>query len=146
MRFDSSLLGNVDIDESTIITFPQGIPALENCTRFKLFHNESQTEPDLYWLQSPDDADVTFSLTNPLKLGVRYEIDLNDDETALLELQTPEPAVILVMLYKEPSEDGQVLLGSLRANIRNPLVINTVTRKGLQKTGLNCDILLHNQN
>ncbi|XLM21996.1 flagellar assembly protein FliW, partial [Chromobacterium piscinae] len=65
MRFDSKQLGTVEVDESTVITFPQGIPALENCTRFKLFHDITQALPQVYWLQSLDDPGITFCLTQP---------------------------------------------------------------------------------
>jgi Tfp pilus assembly protein PilW len=52
MLFNSSQLGTVEVDESTIINFAQGIPALENCTQFKLFHNADSANPSVFWMQS----------------------------------------------------------------------------------------------
>ena len=145
MLFNSSQLGTVEVDESTIINFAQGIPALENCTQFKLFHNADSANPSVFWMQSLDDASITLSVTHPTQLGVRYEVELNDEEVSLLELSKPEDAVILVLLYQEQSEtESHPALGELKANIRNPLILNLSSRKGLQKTGLSCDILMHN--
>jgi len=145
MLFISSQLGTVEVDESTIINFDQGIPALENCTQFKLFHNADSANPSVFWMQSLDDAGITLSVTHPTQLGIRYEVELNDEEVARLELSKPEDAVILVLLYQEQSEtESHPALGELKANIRNPLILNLSSRKGLQKTGLSCDILMHN--
>jgi len=145
MLFNSSQLGAVEVDESTIINFDQGIPALENCTQFKLFHNADSNNPSVYWMQSLNDASITLSVTLPQQLGVRYEVELNDEEVARLQLSKPEDAVILVLLYQEQSAaEAHPALGELKANIRNPLVLNLASRQGLQKTGLSCDILMHN--
>ncbi|AXT47003.1 MULTISPECIES: flagellar assembly protein FliW [Chromobacterium] len=144
MRFQSSQLGQVDIDESTVITFPRGIPALENCTRFKLFHNATQAQPQVFWLQSLDDPGVIFSITTPEALDIRYEIELDDAEVSELKLQQPQDVAILLMLSNQADEQHPAL-STMKANIRNPLVINLQSRTGLQKMGLQCDILLHNR-
>ncbi|MBK0415636.1 flagellar assembly protein FliW [Chromobacterium haemolyticum] len=144
MLFQSSQLGQVDIDESTVITFPRGIPALENCTRFKLFHNATQAQPQVFWLQSLDDPGVIFSITTPEALDIRYEIDLEDTEVSELKLQQPQDVAILLMLSNQADEQHPAL-STMKANIRNPLVINLQSRTGLQKVGLQCDILLHNR-
>ncbi|KIA79310.1 flagellar assembly protein FliW [Chromobacterium amazonense] len=145
MRFDSKQLGTVEVDESTVITFPQGIPALENCTRFKLFHDITQALPQVYWLQSLDDPGITFCLTQPERLGVRFQIELSDDEVAQLQLQGPQDVAILLMLYRplDLERDAHPALGPLQANLRNPLLIGLSSRHGIQKNGLMMDVLLH---
>ncbi|QEL54954.1 flagellar assembly protein FliW [Chromobacterium paludis] len=145
MRFDSNQLGAVEVDESTVITFPQGIPALENCTHFKLFHDATHPQPNMFWLQSLDDPGITFSLALPERLGVRFEIELNAEEVATLQLQDPQDAAILLMLYRplDLERDAHPALGQLQANLCNPLVISLSSRLGIQKTGLKIDILLH---
>ncbi|AVG16959.1 flagellar biosynthesis protein FliW [Chromobacterium vaccinii] len=145
MRFDSNQLGNVEVDEATVITFPQGIPALENCTRFKLFHDITHPVPQMYWLQSLDDPGITFSLAQPERLGVRFQVELSDEEVAQLQLQEPQDAAILLMLYRplDQQRESHPALGALQANLCNPLVIGLSSRRGIQKTGLKIDILLH---
>ncbi|AUH51602.1 flagellar biosynthesis protein FliW [Chromobacterium sp. ATCC 53434] len=145
MRFDSNQLGSVEVDETTVITFPQGIPALENCTRFKLFHDITHPLPQVYWLQSLDDPGVTFSLALPDRLGVRLQIELSDEEVAELGLSSPQDAAVLLMLYRplDAQRESHPALGALQANLCNPLVISLASRRGIQKTGLLIDVLLH---
>lgn len=146
MLFNSSLLGQVEVDENTIITFEAGLPAFENCTRFKLFHEADSNSPSVFWMQSLDNPDVLFSVTDPQKLGIRYEIELSQDEVAALVLSRQEDAAILLTIYRElPSDEANPALSQLRANVRNPLIINLATQKALQKTGLACDIVFHNR-
>ncbi|GHD71427.1 flagellar assembly protein FliW [Vogesella fluminis] len=146
MLFNSSLLGQVEVDENTIITFEAGLPAFENCTRFKLFHEADSDSPNVFWMQSLDNPDVLFSVTDPQKLGIRYEIELSENEVAALALSRQEDAAILLTIYREPpSDEANPALSQLRANVRNPLIINLATQKALQKTGLACDIVFHNR-
>jgi len=146
MLFNSSLLGQVEVDENTIITFEAGLPAFENCTRFKLFHEADSNNPSVFWMQSLDNPDVLFSVTDPQRLGIRYEIELSQDEVAALALSRQEDAAILLTIYRElPSDEANPALSQLRANVRNPLIINLATQKALQKTGLACDIVFHNR-
>ena len=146
MLFNTSLLGAVEVDENAIITFDAGLPAFEHCTRFKLFHDADRATPRVYWMQSLDDADVLFSVTDPGHLGIRYEVQLSDAEIATLQLEKPEHAAVLLIVYRERDEnEAHPLLAQLRANVRNPLIVNLVSQKGLQKQQLNCDIVFHNR-
>lgn len=146
MLFKSNLLGEVEVDENTVVTFDKGLPAFEDCTRFKLFHDELSDQPSVFWMQSLDNPDVLFSVTDPAKLGIRYEILLSDEEIASLQLKNPDDAAVLLIIYRDsPIEPAHPALGHIRANLRNPLVINMATCKALQKSTLNCDILLHNR-
>jgi flagellar assembly factor FliW len=145
MLFNSSLLGEVDVDENTIITFEHGLPAFEHCTRFKLFHDAERASPRVYWLQSLDNPDVLFSVTDPGRLGIRYEVQLDDSELATLALARPEDAAILLIVYREiDAQETHPVLAQLRANVRSPLIINLVTLRGMQKNNLECDIVFHN--
>ena len=145
MLFNSSLLGEVEVDENTIITFEHGLPAFEHCTRFKLFHDANRANPRVYWLQSLDNPDVLFSVTDPSRLGIRYEVSLSDDEVATLGLTRPEDAAVLLIIYRElDSEEANPVIAQLRANVRNPLILNLSNQRGMQKNNLNCDIVFHN--
>lgn len=146
MLFNTSLLGEVDIDEQSVITFANGLPAFEHCKRFKLFHDAECESPRVHWLQSLDDADVLFSVTDPANLGIRYEVQLSDAEVAQLQLRRPEDVGVLLIIYRDGEEDSkQPLLSHLRANVRNPLIINFANQHGLQLGNLDCDIVFHNR-
>ena len=146
MLFESNLLGPVEVDESTVVTFAQGLPGFEDCKRFKLFHEEGDA-PRVFWMQSLDDASVLFSVVDPAEVGVRYEINLNDEEVAELALEKAEDAAVLIMVYRaaDSAENAHPLLhSSLKFNVLGPLVLNLVQQRAMQKTGFKCDVVLSN--
>ncbi len=123
----SSFFGKQAIDPSTIISFPNGIPGFEDQTRFKLFHQEGDN-PLIFWLQSLDDESLAFSVAQPSIFNINYEFVLNDAEEALLGLEDGADALLLIILYKDASDQS-----GIKGAIKSPLVINSAKRIGLQK-------------
>lgn len=113
----------VEIDPQSVIAFPKGLPPFEDCTRYKLFHEEDK--PSVFWLQSLDDPSIVFSVTDPALLNVAYDVTLTDEEQALLDMAPDDELLLAVVLYKD--ENG------LNANTRAPIILNTGKRLGLQK-------------
>ncbi len=128
MEIQSKLLGRVDVNPDTIITFPRGIPGFEDKTRFKLFHQEGSEI--VYWLQSLDDADLTFSVANPQSFNINYNFTLTDEEQALLQVESPDDLLVLILLHKEEENTGQP---TIKGSIKSPLLINSEKRIGYQK-------------
>lgn len=126
MQFTLQRLGaqEVDIDPQSIITFPQGIAPFES-KRFKLFHEEGKTR--VFWLQSLDEEDLLFSVTDPETLNISYEVTLNEDEQKVLAIDATDELVLAVILYKPESGPH------VQANVRGPIVLNVSKRLGLQK-------------
>ncbi|MCX7204552.1 MAG: flagellar assembly protein FliW [Proteobacteria bacterium] len=135
MQTLNTRFGEIEIDPETVLTFPQGMPGFEDCTRYKLLHEE-QPNPRVRWLQSLDDADLSFSLVQVEHLGLSYEVSLSDEECALIELEHAEDAVLLLLLSR-PFEEGQ----AISANTQAPVVLNIKSRKALQKVGVRADIV-----
>jgi flagellar assembly factor FliW len=135
MQTLNTRFGEIEIDPETVLTFPQGMPGFEDCTRYKLLHEE-QPNPRVRWLQSLDDADLSFSLVQVEHLGLSYEVSLSDEECALIELEQAEDAVLLLLLSR-PFEEGQ----AISANTQAPVVLNIKSRKALQKVGVRADIV-----
>lgn len=144
MKIESPMLGTIEITEDRIIDFPDGLPGFEQCKRFVILHEESDA-PSVYVLQSADEPQVAFSITSPLQIGVRYEFSLTDDEAKMLELARPEDVTVAIIVRKDDEGEGNTPGGAgLRANFIAPVIINTVSRKGLQKVinRLGCEITL----
>jgi len=129
MDIHSKLLGNQQINPETIITFPRGLPGFENQTHFKLFHQEGSEI--VYWLQSLDDVDLFFSVAHPLHFNINYNFILTDEEQALLEAETGDELLILILLHRDNhKEDGKP---TIKGSIKSPLLINSTKRIGYQK-------------
>ena len=129
MKFTLQRFGaeQIDIDPQSILTFPLGISPFENCTRYKLFHEEGQDS--IFWLQSLDDAHLLFSVTDPDRLKVSYEVTLTDEEQALLQVGEGDELLLAVIVYR----DEDAATESLKMNARAPIVLNLSRRLGLQK-------------
>jgi flagellar assembly factor FliW len=128
MQFKLQRLGaqEVSIDPQSIITFPQGIQPFES-QRYKLFHEEGKAS--VFWLQSLDDPELLFSLTDPDMLSLSYEVSLSDEEQKLLQISSGDELILAVILYK----DVEAASRSLQVNTRAPIILNVTRRLGLQK-------------
>ncbi len=129
IEIQSSLLGNQEIDPESIIHFPNGLPGFEDQKRFKLFHQEGNDA--LFWLQSIDDADLTFAVTAPTTFNINYNFSLSDEESRLLKLDDQSEIILLVMLHTD--EAGADSKPTVKGSIRSPLLINADERIGFQK-------------
>lgn len=128
MKIDIDRLGlkNVTVDPDTLFTFPNGMAGFEPCKRFKLFHEEGGGT--VFWLQSVDDTSVMFPIVAPDKIDVEYEIELSDEDCALIDLQDANDVAIVVIVYRDEAEGGKIA-----ANTRSPVILNLKSRKGMQK-------------
>ena len=129
MKIDIERLGlrNVAIDPDTLFTFPEGIAGFEHCKRFKLFHEEGG-EAKVFWLQSVDDSAVTFPIVAPEALDIEYQIELSDADCELIGLENVQDVAVVVIVYRDAVEDGKIA-----ANTRSPVILNTKSRKAMQK-------------
>lgn len=128
MDIKSKFLGNQHIDPDTIITFPVGIPGFEEQTRFKLFHQENNQI--IYWLQSVDDEELTFSVASPGMFNINYSFLLTDEELALLKLDRADDLIILILLHTDGQDTQKP---TIKGSIKSPILINSVRKIGIQK-------------
>ena len=128
MKIDIDRLGlkSVPVDPDTLFSFPRGIAGFEDCKRFKLFHEEGGGT--VFWLQSVDDSTVAFPTVTPDKLEIDYEIELSDEDCALIGLDDMKDAAIVVIVYRDEAQGGRIA-----ANARSPVILNLKERKGMQK-------------
>jgi flagellar assembly factor FliW len=131
-----SQFGPIEVDPDTVIHFPAGLPGFDDCTSYKLLHEE-KPNPSVFWLQSLDDASVAFSLIEAERLGFNYVLKLSDEECAAIELKEASDAMLFLILSRP---EGDVI----RPNTLAPLVINLQSRKGLQKIDVKASIVFSN--
>ena len=128
MKIDLERLGlkNIAVDPDSVFTFPAGIAGFEQCTRFKLFHEEGKAT--VFWLQSLDQADVMFPVVLPETLDLEYQIELSDADCALIGLEGEADIAVAVIVYRDEAQGG-----TIAANARSPVILNLKNRKGMQK-------------
>ncbi len=124
MEINSSRFGTVEIDEQSIIGFPDGLPGFEGMTKYAIIRCD-QTEP-IQWLQSVDDADISIPIINPFIIKPDYEIEVNDDELDHIKTHSEEDMIVLnVMVLPDD-------LSQMTINLMAPLLINVNEMLGMQ--------------
>lgn len=125
MQFNTFLFGNIDIGPTAILAFPQALPGFPASRRFTLVHEPADGEPASFTLQSLDEPEVALQIVDPTVFGFHYELVLTPDERELLQADnTDDVAVMLALLRRE---------GALSANLHAPILLNTKTKRGMQK-------------
>ncbi len=130
MEIQSKSFSEQHINPDSIITFPKGLPGFEHCTRFQLFNQENSEI--VYLLQSIEDNEVGFSVAHPSHFNINYNFMLSDAEEQLLEIESAEDLLMLLILHRDPNSDSDDR-PSIKGSINAPLLINTLKRIGIQK-------------
>ncbi|NEX21977.1 flagellar assembly protein FliW [Thiorhodococcus mannitoliphagus] len=121
-----------DSDPLKEVIFPRGIPGFEDLTRYRVLYSDTESGR-VYWMESCEDSEIRFTLVDPTFYSLHYVLELTDDEETLLQAETPEEIVVLLMLWKDEQPDQDSKPG-LHANIAAPILINVEKRIGTQKS------------
>jgi flagellar assembly factor FliW len=119
--------GRQQVSESSLLTFPGGIPGFESLEQFKLFHEEDGA--NLHFLQSTTDAEVRLPVITPDACKIDFRIELTDEECEKLEIEAGDDLLILLSLSEDEREVGP----GVRVNLMGPIIVNARSRKGIQK-------------
>ncbi|WP_306607499.1 flagellar assembly protein FliW [Azonexus sp.] len=130
MKVETYLFGAIEVSPEKTLSFPNGLFAFENNKNFTLVHEEGKGDPASFTLQSLDDPSVAFQIIDPTTLGFHYELELSDEENALLKSPAAEDVAVMIILFKETEGEGTP---GINPNLRAPLIINLKERVGVQK-------------
>ena len=130
MTGDGAVVNKPIIESDKVLTFPRGIPGFEKYTTYIVYHKE-ENDISAFWLQSCEDASITFTLVDPGQYGLSYELELSDEERDLLQAEKAEELGVFMVLSKKEVAGGSTPM--INANIIGPIIINPRTRLALQK-------------
>jgi flagellar assembly factor FliW len=116
VRISTTRFGDINIDESRIIQMLGGMLGFEHLKRYVLLIQDEKIP--FWWLQSIEDGSIAFVVINSLAVKPDYEPVVSDDEVKLLEIASPEDAVLfsVVTIRSDPFK--------VTANLKAPIVIN----------------------
>jgi flagellar assembly factor FliW len=127
VRIESEKLGQLEVDETTVLTFPQGLLGFDDARRFALV--DAHESGVYFWLQSIDDPKLAFLTAVPWPFFADYEFELADADRDALGLRDDSGgADTMVLCLLTIDRSG----GAVTANLLGPLVINSQTRVGRQ--------------
>ena len=124
MQVDTVRFGPVEIDETKLIEFAEGIPGLEEYHRYALLQFE-ESYP-IIWLQSVEDKGICLPVLDTFAVLQGYVFDIDDGDVRELQLNGPEDLHVISVLVI-PDDIQQ-----MTANLAAPIIINTVTGKAKQ--------------
>lgn len=130
MTGDGAVVNKPIIESDKVLTFPRGIPGFEKYTTYIVYHKE-ENDISAFWLESCEDPSITFTLVDPGQYGLSYELELTDEERALLGAEKAEELGVFMVLSKKEATAGATPM--INANIIGPIIINPRTQLGLQK-------------
>jgi len=125
MEIQTRDYGTVDIDESSIIGFDDGIIGFEAFHDYVLLNVCDEPSP-FRCLQSVEDSGLAFILFDPFCVRPDYEVEISEDAAARLSIENSEDAVILAIAVVP--EDIKKMCFNLKA----PVIINAKINKGIQ--------------
>lgn len=125
MLLQTKHFGEVEIDETKILTFEEGIPSFEKVKKYILLIS-GEGESPFKWLQSIDDANLAFAVANPFLIKADYDVELSDEIVNALNIEKDEDVEIYSILVV-PSD-----ISKMSMNLKAPIVINVKHKKGRQ--------------
>lgn len=130
MQIDTSRFGALEIDETGIITFPDGLPGFENHRRF-VFVPHRMPDPDkvspFVWFQSLEDGRLAFLITNPAKFFSDYDPAIPSADRGSIGASAETQLHIYALLTVPRGNPA-----GISANLLAPLVINLETLQARQ--------------
>lgn len=127
MIIQTKLFGEIEIDESKIITFERGLIGLENLSRFLLIYDSVKEEKtSITWLQSIEEPTFALPVMNPLGIIPDYNPTVEDELLTALGSLEPENLIVMTALTV-PSD-----LTKMTANLKAPIIIHSESKKGCQ--------------
>ena len=124
MELKTAQFGVINIGEDELINFPMGLPGFENNKKFVLIGNDPAAL--FFWLQSVEDPDLCFVVTDPFSIYPNYYVDVDDDDVNFLEITDSGNVMTLaVVVIPEKIEETRV-------NLKAPILINVEKKIGKQ--------------
>jgi flagellar assembly factor FliW len=127
MNVKTRHFGDVEIDDSKVITMDNGLFGFENYKKYVLLYDSSSDEiPNIQWLQSLDEELLALPVMIPTTVVPDYNPVVEDETLASLG-EWKEEDVSMLVTVTVPED-----IKKMSINLKAPIVINTATMKGCQ--------------
>jgi flagellar assembly factor FliW len=125
VTFQTSRFGPVTVDDGSVVSFTAPILGFDDLTDYVLL-DHAEDSP-FKWLQSAQEPDLAFVVTNPKYFNIDYEFELPEDACQKLGLTRGEDAIVLTIV-NIPADTPK----AMTANLLGPVIINQANHKAMQ--------------
>lgn len=116
--------GEIEVNENDTISFSLGMYGFEDYMSYVIL--KDSPEDDIMFLQSLDNADLSFVLVDPYSISRTYTPNLNEEDLSELKVKNEvELKFLVIAIIKENVKDSVV-------NLKSPIAINPKTRVAKQ--------------
>lgn len=123
MQVHTKKFGTVEVDETKMITFSEGIPGFEQLQKYIMLE---EGDGVFYYLQSLEDDEIAFPIVDPYLLKKDYTPHIHESYFQRLGGGTNEEFTLFVITtIRENMEDTTV-------NLQAPLMIHAERKIGVQ--------------
>jgi flagellar assembly factor FliW len=114
---ETKRFGLIEVSAERILEFKMPILGFETFLRYVLIEHEP--ESPFQWLQSVENPELAFVLTQPALFGIPYAITLTEEVAETLKIQQAEDVVVFTLVTVPEENPTQ-----MTANLLGPVVIN----------------------
>lgn len=122
MLIRSERLGEIDVPEDELVTFPKGVVGFPEERRFALI--EAEETGTYFWLQSATTPSLAFLCVPPWPFFPDYSFECDPEDEELIGLETASDVVVLCIVTVKDTVATVNLLG--------PLLMCNRTRRAVQ--------------
>ncbi len=126
MKLNTRIFGEVEIDDSKIISFPNGIIGFPDLKKFVLMFDEEKGTDTIKWLQSIDEPSFAMPVMDPLVVCPDYKPEV--DRNTVDQIGELDSSDLLILVTVTVPHD----LKQMTVNLMGPFIINVKECKAVQ--------------
>ncbi len=123
MKRINTRFGEVEYDPSTALNFPKGLVGFEILHNFIVMPNKK--DGPLFWIQSIEEPEIAFVLTDPTNFFQEYKILPSKPERELLGIEEDDECHALSIVTVPPSR-------KITLNLAAPIMYAPKTNRAIQ--------------
>lgn len=123
MKTITTRFGQIEYDPENTLHFPAGMVGFPQLRDFIVMPNKKQGP--LFWIQSTDDADIAFVLTDPSNFFLDYGVIPDETERQLLQITDEDEVFILAVVTVPPDQN-------ITLNLSAPILFAPKTNRAIQ--------------
>lgn len=115
--------GEVEYDPDNLLNFPAGMIGFPTLHNFIVMPNKKNGP--LFWIQSIEDPDIAFVLTDPTNFFLEYKVIPDESERRTLKIEKDDECFSLAVVTVPPDQ-------KITVNLAAPIIFAPKTNKAIQ--------------
>lgn len=121
---NTKFFGQMEYEQDSVFRFEEGIPGFADLHQYIVINEENSI---FTYLQSIEREDICFVMINPFAIFTDYDIEISDEAVNKLNINQIQD-IMIYSIITIPEK-----LSDITANLRAPIILNIVNKKGLQE-------------